>query len=55
MSLCIEELNELPKLFFFRQIFKEFELHMLSEAKNYILGNRVKCINEEQILQTIER
>uniref|UniRef100_V5H027 Tudor domain-containing protein n=1 Tax=Anoplophora glabripennis TaxID=217634 RepID=V5H027_ANOGL len=38
-----------------RQIGKEFELHLLSEAKNYILKNRVASIDEDQILKTIER
>lgn len=45
----------LCKICIFSQINKEFELHLLSEAKNYILKNRVSSIDEEQILQTIER
>ncbi|KAJ8925333.1 hypothetical protein NQ315_009163 [Exocentrus adspersus] len=44
-----------PVLVDSRQIEKEFELHLLSEAKNYILTNRVACLDEEKILKTIER
>ncbi|CAH1117114.1 unnamed protein product [Phaedon cochleariae] len=37
------------------QLLKEFDLHLLSEAKNYLLKNKVGEIDEEQILRTIER
>ncbi|XP_074035782.1 uncharacterized protein isoform X2 [Leptinotarsa decemlineata] len=38
-----------------RQIQMEFELHLLSEAKTYILKNKAVAIDEEHILRTIER
>ncbi|KAG5876468.1 hypothetical protein JTB14_010157 [Gonioctena quinquepunctata] len=38
-----------------RQIQKEFELHLLSEAKNYILKNKAIAVDEDAILKTIER